>query len=392
MKTTDIPAKFDVPFAQLAVTPTYRRVIPQAAQPGVVASVELGFPPDTFTPANAGGSGPQGADMNGVLYQTTALLVWLMSGGPVYYDATLAAAIGGYAMRSIVSASPLNTTKAVGDFWISLEDDNFVDPDANDGFPPGVTGTTTITTPTVSALTGGFSSIADLTAFLLTQGDITPGDVFVAVFDSTRVTYQRPDGVLFHVEVRNVDVPAATGPTGAVPQRVWAPFSVLSGTFTASASLTPTALGGTTGHCHWRPTKEHLAGFIRCNFQTCGDASSNATERANADCKNAFTWLWTNFDDTRCPIVTSTGSASSRGANANADWIAHKAISTPDMRGSWPAGSDTMGNSTAGRLANATFAVGSGTTTGSKGNFLAPTSGTTNSHAVFGTGTWYLRL
>lgn len=60
---------------------------------------------------------------------------------------------------------------------------------------------------------------------------------------------------------------------------------------------------------------------------TIGDASSGASVRANADQENLFTFLWNNLADTQAPV--STG----RGANAAADFAAHKTITLPDMRG-----------------------------------------------------------
>lgn len=85
-------------------------------------------------------------------------------------------------------------------------------------------------------------------------------------------------------------------------------------------------------------------GWVRCNARTIGDASSAATERANADTSSLFTFLWTNYSDTVCPV------SSGRGASAAADYAAHKTISLPDMRGRAVAGLDDMGSTAAGRL------------------------------------------
>ena len=68
------------------------------------------------------------------------------------------------------------------------------------------------------------------------------------------------------------------------------------------------------------------AGWVRALGNTIGDASSNATERANADTSALFTLIWTQFDNTLRPIVDSAGAPSTRGASAAADFAAHKAL------------------------------------------------------------------
>lgn len=74
-------------------------------------------------------------------------------------------------------------------------------------------------------------------------------------------------------------------------------------------------------------------GMLACDGETVGDASSNATARANADMEALFEHLWTIGDTTgNLPIYTSAGAVSSYGANAAADWAAHKQIELPDTR------------------------------------------------------------
>lgn len=85
-----------------------------------------------------------------------------------------------------------------------------------------------------------------------------------------------------------------------------------------------------------------LTGFVRANGRTIGSATSGATERANADAQALFEYLW----QTDANLTVSTG----RGASANADWVANKTITLPDMRGRAIAGMDDMGNTSAGRL------------------------------------------
>jgi hypothetical protein len=68
-------------------------------------------------------------------------------------------------------------------------------------------------------------------------------------------------------------------------------------------------------------------GWVIANDGTIGDAASGASTRANADCQNLFTFLWNNFSNGFCPV---TGG---RGANALADWNAHKVIQTGFLAG-----------------------------------------------------------
>lgn len=101
-----------------------------------------------------------------------------------------------------------------------------------------------------------------------------------------------------------------------------------------------------------------LTGFVRCNGRTIGNASSGASERANADTSALFSFLYTN--DTN--LAVSGG----RGASASADYAANKTIALPDCRGRALAGLDDMGNSAAGRLTSTYFGVAA-TTLGNAG-------------------------
>jgi hypothetical protein len=62
------------------------------------------------------------------------------------------------------------------------------------------------------------------------------------------------------------------------------------------------------------------AGWVLMNDGTIGDATSGASTRANVDCLDLFTLIWTTISDTWAPV---TGG---RGASAAADWAAHKKI------------------------------------------------------------------
>lgn len=69
------------------------------------------------------------------------------------------------------------------------------------------------------------------------------------------------------------------------------------------------------------------SGWVMMDDGTIGDASSGATTRANADTSALFALLWNNISNTYAPV--STG----RGANAAADFAAHKTIGLPKVLG-----------------------------------------------------------
>lgn len=81
---------------------------------------------------------------------------------------------------------------------------------------------------------------------------------------------------------------------------------------------------------------------------TIGNASSGAT-RANADCYELFVLLWA-LNATDYPILTSAGGASTRGANADADWNANKRLTIKDMRAEFFRGLDNGRSVDTGRV------------------------------------------
>ncbi len=93
---------------------------------------------------------------------------------------------------------------------------------------------------------------------------------------------------------------------------------------------------------------------------TIGDASSGATSRANADTQALYTLVWTSLSNTEAPV------AGGRGANAAADFGAHKAIALPDFRGRVVAGKDDMVLGAASRLTGGSSGI-TATTLGAAG-------------------------
>jgi len=109
----------------------------------------------------------------------------------------------------------------------------------------------------------------------------------------------------------------------------WAPFS----SFTV-----PT---GTVWEFHGATLPS--GGWLWANGQTVGNATSNATGRANADTLALFMQIWTDFPNSIRPILTSAGAASSRGASALADFNANKQLPISDKRCVVSIGRDAMG-------------------------------------------------
>lgn len=119
------------------------------------------------------------------------------------------------------------------------------------------------------------------------------------------------------------------------------------GTISSSGvtDTTGTVLTGTpTGAMMMYGATTAPTGWVRCNGRTIGNASSGATERANADTSTLYSFLWTNYGDSVCAV------SSGRGASAAADYAANKTIALPDLRGRAFFGLDDMGATAASRL------------------------------------------
>jgi hypothetical protein len=123
MQSSNIPAKFPIPFASGAGA-GYTRPVPTTTGDPTAASLTLGFPPETFISPSAGGSPPNGEDVNGILNQMTAWEQWFSAGGPVAYDATFQAAIGGYPKGAIVQS-----VTTFGLLWLCTVENNTTNPD-----------------------------------------------------------------------------------------------------------------------------------------------------------------------------------------------------------------------------------------------------------------------
>lgn len=81
-------------------------------------------------------------------------------------------------------------------------------------------------------------------------------------------------------------------------------------------------------------------------IRTIGNASSGAAI-ATSWTGTLFTHIWNQYSQTRCPVLTSAGAASTRGASAAADYAANKRLTLPDERGRVFAGAGTGSSLTA---------------------------------------------
>ena len=100
--------------------------IPVPSQVGITpgaASWTTGFPPLCDTPLASGGIPPSMQDMNGGLYQMSAVDVWMCAGGGFPYNSTFQSAIGGYPNGARVLMA------SGGGYWVSTVDNNMTDPD-----------------------------------------------------------------------------------------------------------------------------------------------------------------------------------------------------------------------------------------------------------------------
>ena len=87
-------------------------------------------------------------------------------------------------------------------------------------------------------------------------------------------------------------------------------------------------------------------GWLLLDGKTIGSASSGGTSRANADTSALFTLLWTDWDNTVLPIQDSSGTPTTRGASAAADFAANKRMPLPDHRERVSAGWDNLADVT----------------------------------------------
>lgn len=126
MLAASIPARFPIAWGASAGGGLIRP-IPQASQIGInpgFASLTDGFVPLNAQPVAAGGIPPFVQDTNGILNEITLWNQWQAAGGPIGYDATFSAAIGGYPKGAVLASATF------GGYWLCTVDNNTTNPDA----------------------------------------------------------------------------------------------------------------------------------------------------------------------------------------------------------------------------------------------------------------------
>lgn len=110
-------------------------------------------------------------------------------------------------------------------------------------------------------------------------------------------------------------------------------------------------------------TSQVPSGWVLLRGMSIGNASSGATERANADCEALFELLWPNTNFT---LQDSSGSTVARGADAATDWAANRRLVLPNYTNIFPyAVSDgTKSPGQTGGSSNPSYTV-TGSTSGS---------------------------
>lgn len=197
MLSSSIPQRLKKIWAA-AASPSYVRTIPDDSQVGIetgAASFTDGFPPVTFLPENAGGVGPDGRDMNGILRHLSAWSQWYTAGGAIGYDAAFATAIDGYPRGAVLAAATL------GNYWLNIVDGNKTNPDSGGagwiGFSfiqsaTGITAAEGIVSSSNSAIVTGAISGTTLTVTAVTSGTVAIGqalsDNLGAITPGTTIT------------------------------------------------------------------------------------------------------------------------------------------------------------------------------------------------------------
>lgn len=104
-----------------------------------------------------------------------------------------------------------------------------------------------------------------------------------------------------------------------------------------------------TGKVDWFVMKAAPSGWLAADGGSIGNAASGATSRNNPDTQALFTALWTDWLNADLPIQDSTGTATTRGVSALADFNANKRLPLPDLRGEFVRGWDNTRGVDAGR-------------------------------------------
>jgi hypothetical protein len=203
MQLSQIPSKFNVAFASSAAG-GFIRTVPQTPT-GTLgqASLQLGFPPENFSPVASGGVPPFGQDFNGLLNQVTAWNRWASAGGAFPpYDSTFQTAIGGYPQTALVSS-----LTQVPLIYMSIVDNNLTNPDA------GGAGWITF----FNQLTANTNLYVSTTGNDSNNG-LTVGSPFLTIQHALNVAWTFPPNPSFSITINLADgTYSAGGTTPSIP-------------------------------------------------------------------------------------------------------------------------------------------------------------------------------
>ena len=119
-------------------------------------------------------------------------------------------------------------------------------------------------------------------------------------------------------------------------------------------AVDPTSVAS-TGDVKFRMENAPVAGWVRANGLTIGNAVSGATGRANGDTQSLYIYLYGVCDQAHCQVLGGARTS------ALADYNAGRQLTLPDWRGRTPAGLDQMGAvAPAGRIAASNITSGGG--------------------------------
>lgn len=354
MKATNAPTQTTVPFAASGTKNTIPVPSQQGTTPGA-ASMTDGFPPQTMQPIASGGIPPFGADMNGILNQLSAAVQWAQAGGQFPFNATFAAAIGGYPAGALV----LNAA-GTGQ-WLNTVDQNSTNPDAS-----GAAGWVAVRAN---------SGVASLTA---TSGNVTPTAAQLAaqVISVTGTLTANAAVVL----------PLAAGATWIVANNTTGSFTLAVNGATGSGVTIPqgSAIGVYTDGTNFYATSASVTGQYLPINGTAVAATKLATARA-FNLTGPVTAAAQNFDGTG-NVTLSTAIADAALTIAKTNGLQTALDGKLGLGGGTLSGGLTLsaGNLT---VANGTFSVSGGITFGQglSSSTAAAVLGTA------GAGTIYLR-
>lgn len=323
MLAANIPSKFVAAFANAAGA-GYSRSIPltQGSPGNGAASLNTGFPPETFTPPGSGGYAPDGRDVNGVLFPTTGWAQWFSAGGAVPWDSAFSSAVGGYPLGAIVASA---TT--FGLQWISMIDNNMAIPDmsgpdwmvwpynlyANDSsgsantitaifaLPalfviPGLSVRVGIANTNTGATTMNTKEVILPNGLALTGGELQSGGIYTFVYDGT------------HYQLQGVGPFSATFTSSPIG------FEPAGGTLTI-----PHGLGGVPFgyqpylHCVINDTGWSAGDELK--YESNSNTSSNQGWQLSADASNIYVLFGSNSS-----IDVLTYGTGSSATITNANW------------------------------------------------------------------------